>query len=65
MEFTMRLITVAVLVMCLSGCKHTQKRNDKHTHHLPIVNIEKKEEPKQKVINISLLPVQNLTIKAF
>lgn len=65
----MRLMTTAVLILSLSGCKHLQKKEKPFPPLVPpkVGSVEVKvEEPKQpKVINISLLPIQNLTIKAF
>lgn len=57
--------TIAVLtLLSLSGCKHLQKKKDNSPILLP-PNGEVKEEPKQKVVNITILRVENFTIKAF
>ena len=60
----MRLTTTAVLILSLSGCKHLQKKTDNFPPLEP-PKAEVKEEPKQRVLNITLLRVENFTIKAF
>lgn len=65
----MRLMITVALILSCSGCKHFQKRETPFPALVApkVGSVEVKvEEPKQpKVINISLLPIQNLTIKAF
>lgn len=61
----MRLMITVALILSCSGCKHFQKRETPFPA-LVAPKLGSVEEPKQpKVINISLLPIQNLTIKAF
>lgn len=58
-------ITIAVLILSCVGCKHHQVRTESKFPPLEPPKADVKEEPKQKVVNITLLRVENFTIKAF
>ena len=59
----MRWISIGLLLVVCSGCKHTNKRAE--PAYVPIVKEEKVDEKERtRSISIQIMPINNLTIKA-
>lgn len=61
-----RAIIVGLILLEASGCKHLEKKKEQPWPVLvPPVPVETKEEKGHKTVNITLLKIDNLTIKAW
>jgi len=60
------MIIVGLILLEASGCKHLQQKKEQQWPLLvPPAQAEVKEEKGQKTVNITLLKIDNFTIKAF